>query len=424
MKEIKLEKIVVKNNRVDYFFMLSDKIQKYFKKDNHMFIEYNDDLSDVPKSILAIPFVSNVAPLAWITDSVVSVEELDQSFYKCLIKVRQGYQNMFPNVKFKGKVMAKTIIDNTYNPETEAAALFSGGLDAMTTFIRIRDKRPILITEYGWHEEDIVASEVWDADKENAINFAKKEGLNNILLQSNYGTFMVAENIDRDFRKKLNDSWWHGLHHGLAIISAPIPIAYKLKVKSIFIASSNSEQFSVPCASDPTVDNELRFGSGRVYHDGYELTRQDKIRVVTNHYGKINESIQLRVCFRNEDNCCNCEKCLRTILGIIAEGKNPYKYGFNIPSDFSLHVKAFFNKEIKFFTPTFISIYWILIQKRMEENQKKIIFNDLLDWFLTYNFKAERKKALLKYRATNFYPIVRRKINTRIRRVIDKVSEG
>ena len=66
---------------------------------------------------------------------------------------------------------------------------------------------------------------------------------------------------------------------------------------------------------DPTVDNEIRFASGKVFHDGYELNRQDKVKVVVDHYSEIKELVNIRVCFKNDENCCKCEKCLRTITG-------------------------------------------------------------------------------------------------------------
>lgn len=414
MKSIILDRIVVKNNRVDYFFSIKGDLQKYFKKNNHLFLEYNYDISDLPNSILVIPFVANIIPLVWITDSTIVVNEIDRNFFECLSKVKNGYQNMFPNVVFKGHIVVDKIIENVYIPEKEAASLFSGGLDALTTLIRIKEKNPILITEYGWHEDDLQYSDVWEADKANAINFAKVHGLDNILIQSNYGTFIVAGNIDRDFAKRLGDTWWHGLHHGLAIISAAIPMAFKLKVESIYIASSNSPLYLVSCASDPTVDNEIRYASGNVYHDGYELSRQDKVKVVVDYFSVSKEPVNIRVCFRKEENCCKCEKCLRTIIGIVAEGKDPNDFGFHIPNNISQHIKVALNEEVKFFTNTFIKIYWKIAQNRMEENHKNIPYKDLLEWFLEYNFESERKKALLKYRITKFFPILKRKIKIKI----------
>lgn len=261
MQKIILNKIVVNQNRVDYFFTIEGNLQKYFNRKNHMFLEYNHDISEIPNAILTIPFVANVMPLMWITDSTLTVDHLDKSFYDCLIDVKAAYQKMFPNIAFKGLLVVDKIEEHIYAPELKAASLFSGGLDAVTTFIRIKDKKPLLITEYGWHDDTVQESEVWNADKENAVSFAELYGLENILIQSNYGTFIHAQSIDYDYHKRLGDSWWHGLHHGLAIISAAIPIAFKLKIECIYIASSNSPLFQVACASDPTVDNNIRYAS-------------------------------------------------------------------------------------------------------------------------------------------------------------------
>lgn len=417
MKSIILDEIIVKGNRVDYFFRVNGKIKKYFKHSHHLFFEYNDDVSEIPISILTIPFVANVAPLAWITDSLISVEELDESFYDCLSNIKEAYQNMYPEVLFKGEILASSIVNNSYTPRYEAAQLFSGGLDALATYIRIKDKQPLLITEYGWHHNDINKSEVWDQDKKHVVGFAKDHGLENILVHSNYGTFLNSQVIDRDFLKKLGDSWWHGLHHGLAIISAAIPSAFKLNVECIYIASSYFEGYKAKCASDPTIDNEIRFASGRVFHDGYDINRQDKVKVVVDYYSNNNQQANLRVCFLNKENCCNCEKCVRTIIGVVAEGENPRNYGFNIPVDLSLHIVNFLEENVKFFTPARV-MQWNLSKKRMIENRDNILYKDLFDWFLDYDFVVERRKSLLKYRITKFFPIVKRKISTGLNRIL------
>ncbi|MFC0269948.1 peptidase [Metabacillus herbersteinensis] len=417
MNSIILDQVVVNNNRVDYFFSIKGNLQKYFKKENHMFLEYNYNISGIPKSVLSIPFVSNVIPLIWITDSTIQIDQLDKSFHDCLNNIKMAYQDMFSKIEFKGSIVVNKIVTNTFIPEREAASLFSGGLDALTTFIRIKDKNPLLITEYGWHENDIKYSDVWEADKENAVIFGKIYGLENSLIQSNYGTFIIATEINREYSNKLGDSWWHGLHHGLAIISAAIPIAYMLKVKCIYIASSNSPLYKVTCASDPTVDNEIKFASGMIFHDAYELTRQDKVKVVVDYYSGSKESVDIRVCFKNEENCCKCEKCLRTIFGIVAEGENPNDYGFALPNNISEHIKTSLNDEVKFFTDTFIIMYWIRIQHRMKENYNNVMYRDILDWFIDYDFATERKKALLKYRVTNLFPILKRKITNKVNRM-------
>lgn len=417
MRSIVLDKMDINKNKIDYYFSIEGKIQKYFNKKNYLFFEYNHNISILPKSILAIPFVANIAPLAWITDSTIKVNELDKSFYDCLSKIKKAYQNMYPNVSFKGKIIVENIVCNSYIPQYEAAQLFSGGLDALATYIRIKEKNPLLITEYGWHKEKTEENAVWEKDKTNVVGFAIRNELENILIHSNYGTFIKAQRIDSDFQRKLGDSWWHGLHHGLAIITAAIPTAFKFKVECIYIASSYFEGYKAKCASDPTVDNNIRFASGKVFHDGYEINRQDKVKIVVDYYSKMKELANLRVCFRKEENCCNCEKCVRTILGIVAEGKNPSNFGFNIPEDLSIHVQSFLEENVKYFTPARV-MQWNLAKSRMEENQHNILYQDLLRWFLHYNFVKERKKSLLKYRVTKFLPIVKRRISIGIKKMI------
>lgn len=413
METISLTRITVDKNKVDYYFSVSENLQKYFKESNHLFYEYNYDVSKIPKSILIIPFIANVMPLVWITDSCLQVDELDRTFYRCLSRIRTEYQRMFPNVKFKGRLKVNKTVENTYRPLHQAGALFSGGLDALTTFIRVKEKQPILITEYGWHENEPDYSAVWEADKSNAMSFATSNELDNILIQSNYGNFVNAKMIDRDFSKQLGDTWWHGLHHGLAIISAAIPTAYLLRIECIYIASSNTPSYPVACASNPAVDNEIKFASGHVYHDGYELSRQDKVRVLVEHFSQISKRVDVRVCFKNEENCCKCEKCLRTIFGIIAEGHDPREYGFNINGDIEKFLKTAIDDEVKFFTDAFIDIYWENIQNRMRTNYRHILFKELVVWFVHYNFHLERRRSLTRYRITNFFPIVKRKLRTK-----------
>ncbi|MDG5472616.1 peptidase [Jeotgalibacillus sp. ET6] len=412
-KEVVLEKLVTNQKRVDFYFNVKGGIQKYFKKSKHLFFKYNLDIEEVPTSILTIPFIANIIPLVWLTNSKIIVPELDRAFYDCLPKLKEAYQDMFPEVKLGGEISVSSIIENSYTPDHEAAQLFSGGLDALATFVRIREKKPILITEFGWHKDHIENSEVWIQDMLHVTEFGKRKKLSNMLIESNYGTFLNASIIDRDFAKKLGDSWWHGLHHSLAIISAAIPSAFLLKVECVYIASSFFEGFKAKCASDPTVDNQIRFASGRVFHDGYELNRQDKVGVLVNYCKKNNEYEKLRVCFLKENNCCNCEKCIRTMVGIIGEGENPEKFGFVTSTNLSTHIKVFLEENVKYFNGSKI-MQWNLAKYKMRENRENIQYQDLLEWFLNYDFALERKKSLIKYRITKFIPIIKRRIYTKL----------
>ncbi|MEG1254500.1 hypothetical protein [Clostridium sp.] len=410
MESIKLDRIELKNNRVDYFFTPSKGLRKFFDKEWHMFVEYDTDISNVPISILAIPFVANIMPLMWITDSVLWLEEIDRSYYDSIPKIKYAYQEMYSKYKLKGTVVTAKTINNKYIIQREAAQLFSGGLDAMATCIRISDKKPLLINIYGWYSKDIEPNKVFDSDKKNISEFALRNEFESKFVKSNFARFIISRAVDRTYGKKLKDSWWHGLQHGMAFIGLAIPLSYKYGVENLYIASSFTLGERHICSSDPSVDIEIKYASGGVVHDGFELTRQDKIRLVVDKQKKINSDYPLRVCSFNDKNCCKCEKCFRTILGLIAEGADISKFEFNIEGDLLSKFKEYLKKDIKFFPPTKI-LGWNNIKNRMATNLDNIIEIELVEWLLNYDLKKEKRKALLKYRVFYFFPILKRKIS-------------
>ena len=127
-----------------------------------------------------------------------------------------------------------------------------------------------------------------------------------------------------------NDGWWHGFQHGIGITSHAAPYVFMHKFKNIYIASTYSNKYKGTCASDPTIDNYLHMGKCATIHDGFEFSRQDKIRRICEYSRRTGMEIQLRVCWISSGgkNCCACEKCYRTICAILAEGENPASFGF------------------------------------------------------------------------------------------------
>ncbi|MBI6011088.1 hypothetical protein [Clostridium perfringens] len=411
---IKLDKIKKTKNRVDYFFSVSDSLKKFINN-NNMFIEYDYYIEDIPNSILVIPFIANILPLIWVVKGILWVEEVDENYYRSLFRIRSAYQDMYQNCDLKGNIITARIVKNEYNIVRESALLFSGGLDAMTTSIRISDKNPLLINIYGWHKDNIIYNEVFESDFKNISEFAIRNNFERTFIQSNFATIVNSEYFNKIYTKKLNDSWWHGLQHGISFIGHAIPIAYKFKIKDIYIASSFSiggKRYS--CSSDPAVDIETKYASGSVVHDGFELKRQDKVALVVKKQKEINSIYPLRVCSFNDKNCCKCEKCFRTILGLIAEGidKEGLKlFGFYIEKDLKVHFEEIMKNSIQFWgVERELLVHWPNIKKRIFENEDNISEKEFIDWFLNYDFLRERKKAIFKYRVLNWRKILKRKV--------------
>ncbi|EOU1946152.1 peptidase, partial [Clostridium perfringens] len=362
-----------------------------------------------------IPFIANILPLIWVVNGILWVEEVDENYYRSLFRIRSAYQDMYQNCDLKGNIITARIVKNEYNIVRESALLFSGGLDAMTTSIRISDKNPLLINIYGWHKDNIIYNEVFESDFKNISEFAIRNNFERTFIQSNFATIVNSEYFNKIYTKKLNDSWWHGLQHGISFIGHAIPIAYKFKIKDIYIASSFSiggKRYS--CSSDPAVDIETKYASGSVVHDGFELKRQDKVALVVKKQKEINSIYPLRVCSFNDKNCCKCEKCFRTILGLIAEGidKEGLKlFGFYIEKDLKVHFEEIMKNSIQFWgVERELLVHWPNIKKRIFENEDNISEKEFIDWFLNYDFLRERKKAIFKYRVLNWRKILKRKV--------------
>lgn len=414
MESVKLDKMIINKNRIDYYYKVSSGLQKYFSREHHMFVEYDVNIEKVPQGILVIPFVANVLPLMWLTNATLWIKEIDRDYYESLFRVKRAYQEMRPGYILRGRIVAAYMTTNKYDIERKALELFSGGVDALTTYIRIKDLNPLLLNVYGLHNKRIVYSKVFEADKKNIRGFAEENKVECSFAQSNFCTCILQLVVNKNYEKKLGDTWWHGFQHGMMFIAIAIPLAFYYKAENIYIASSFSFEEFYSCASYPTVDNEVRFGNvGGVIHDGFELSRQDKVSLIVQFQRNISKEFPLQVCSFNDRNCCNCEKCFRTILELIAEGADVKNFGFLLKDSVLNEMKQFLYNNIKFYTKK--NIYtWKTSISRIGSNYNNITEKELADWLLEYDFNREHRKALLKYRITQFLPIVRRRTKKKL----------
>lgn len=142
---IKLDEIVVSDNSCKFNYLVSSKLIKYFTGKDFT-INYDENICSVPKSILAIPFVCNVLPLVWLSDSTLFLEELDKDFYHSIKKFKKGYTVMFPDAAFKGNIKVEKLVDNKISHSDNSLMFFSGGLDSIYTLIRHYKENPVLFS--------------------------------------------------------------------------------------------------------------------------------------------------------------------------------------------------------------------------------------------------------------------------------------
>ena len=92
--------------------------------------------------------------------------------------------------------------------------------------------------------------------------------------------------------------------------------------------------------------------------------------------------MKLRVCWESAggSNCCHCEKCLRTILAIYAEGADPRDFGFDY-EDINTVGKWFRNTFSVSGTDERLLQRYLPIQETMRKNLTKKDIELGLRWF-------------------------------------------
>lgn len=138
-----------------------------------------------------------------------------------------------------------------------------------------------------------------------------------------------------------------------------------------------------------------------VIHQGYKYSRQEKLIKISNYIKKNKVNLQIRSCYMssNGDNCCICEKCCRTIIGIKLVGLDPNKYGFRIDKSIYDYIENKF-KNREWYLGKDEVFMWEDIQNHinLERYKNEIDLYKFLKWLKKSNIKefSKSKKFNIK----------------------------
>ena len=330
MKEIVLVQIDKAGNSIRYSYRADESLERFFS-DREFVIDYPENTESVPDAIAAVPFVANVLPIVWLTDSKLVVPELDEAFYNCIPEVKKGYENMYPETEFGGQIEVGKIVPCDRKAEQGKCAMFySGGVDSMESLYRHIEEKPTLISIWG---SDIAYDNVegWKILSTALEEAIRQYGLDSAVIRSRFREFDSERALDKKYSAQLQRGYWYGIKHAMGLLGHVAVYAYLHNLETMYIASSNCPaDGQIRCASDPRTDNHVRFAGCRVVHDGFELTRQDKVGNIVRYTKASGRVLPLHVCWETQTgrNCCKCEKCYRTMTGLILENADPADFGF------------------------------------------------------------------------------------------------
>jgi len=339
-KFIKISSVRASDNKLEVKLEFSKEIEKYFFK-NSFEVTYDMNIEDVDESILAIPAVCATIHVAWATGADLYVEKLDETFLSSLPKIRKVFEGFYPKFSSSGNIHVQKIITNKFN-NTQTALLFSGGLDSLVSYITHKDQHPILITLLK------PGNSKYNKEYHNKVRdfhrkFAEQEGLDIQFIETKM-TDELSDTLNnrllqREFKVY---NWWGGASHGLIVLGLCAPLTVK-RIGKVILASSYPKKIRKPAGSHYFAYTDFSWGDVKVFYDAGDLTRQGKIR----HVLKANPQYHkyMRSClFSNEGwpdfkECGYCEKCLRTIAGLILEGIDPNECNFDIKNNVLGYIK-------------------------------------------------------------------------------------
>jgi len=394
--EIVLDRPHVTCNEIKYRLRFSGPLRKYFINDAFC-VRYDSgvDLRDLAPSILTIPLVALTAPIAWAVGADVRLNAIDATYLRSLATVKDVYRSLHSNFSFSGDIRAERAVSNEFCGD-RTGMLFTGGVDSLTSYLRHREKKPDLISVWGLPDIYPFEEEFGDRMWSDADRFARLDGLEVIRIKTD-----MISNLNRDLlAKEFGLQWFRDAAFGLFLLGLCAPVTAARKIETVIIAAGRTQDCKGVCGSLPSIDNNVAWADVGVIHDGYEISRQQKIQ-----YLCAPENVRylsaLRVCWEwaFKKNCGNCEKCMRTIAGLAAGGVDPGNCNFDINETTFPHIKNCF-RQGKIALGDMQLFMWRDVQKHIPERVDADIYGsrEFLTWLKGYDlskYKASRLRNLL-----------------------------
>lgn len=339
LSEIKIEK-----HRITAF--PSQEVSKFLTEP--LFIHSEKlDLSNTPMDVACLPFVYNLAPIAWRVGGEWIVDELSKEAAENLELARLNMGELWPDYEWTGVIHGDSRASKL--SDEKPALLFSGGLDSTFTGMQILDKKPTLITIHGGRDLQLQDENAWAAVEKATKRFAQQHRLDSIQIKSNF-TITLTEEVDK-LCPGLPASWWASIQHGMGLAGVAAPVMFANGNSELFISATHTTGHQSGWGSHPKLDGILNWSAAKANHFGYDHDRTLKIKSLKELAEKHEVPVpELIVCTRRnrQGNCMRCPKCLRTMGSVLVNDFDPQEFGFGLAkNDAKSHLMGSIPSTIK-----------------------------------------------------------------------------
>jgi hypothetical protein len=411
---IRVDDLKAVDNRLFVKFCFSDRIRRCFNGDR-LFVTFDQNIEKVTKSILSIPALSVVVPVAWAVGADVYLESTDACFLRSLKNVESIFRKWFPRFSFSTEIHVDHIVSDASSGK-RVALLFTGGVDSLASYLRHKEQKPALISIWG---VDIPTCErrYWNLVKGKLQGFANQEGLDIHFVKTNASELINGELLDKNFLPA-GFNWCLAVSHGLVLVGAASPLLTP-QFGTLLVASSDCKNIWEPNGSFLFHHTDVSVGNTKVVYDNYELTRLEKVQSIlscnSRHFSNLivcSSSARFFATPRGPQalNCCVCEKCLRTITELALANIDPLRSNFSLrrPEDAFKLIKTRLNYGVLTSDRSLLRGEW----KDMQNNIVEISDNgketgngtqgarEFFEWFKT--FDLDRPVSALGCRHSTF----------------------
>ncbi|SDJ55806.1 hypothetical protein [Natronorubrum texcoconense] len=298
-------------------------------------VEYDVDLEGLPTEIATIPALAHVCPVAWANGVDVEVSAVDETFLQSLEEVREVLGRMYPSFIEGGEIRVGEVVDTRADRSPDefddSGLLFSGGIDSVASYVRQREETPTLISIQGW-VVGVEQDDRWEGAMTHIDTFAADRGLDVQNVRSNMLSCLDMPMLQAHYKRYVDGAWYSSVGHGIGLVALCAPLSHALGLGTIHIASSHTDEFDQPWGSHPSIDDNVRWTYTSGNHDGYVLSRQKKVELIADYAETEAETFPIRTCVHADrgGNCNECEKCYRTMVGMVLAGLDPNRFGYEM----------------------------------------------------------------------------------------------
>jgi len=253
-------------------------------------------------------FVIALLPMAMSIGEDIVIDGLISSELSYKIKLYQGYYNFFFKSKLKIiNINAKGYVKNK-NRKKATLCAFSGGVDSFYTLLNNLNKK----NNPYYQITDLLFIEGFDSHHNNESHFSSiRASYGKLATKLNLNLISMSSNIKEVLEPYVD---WGEISHGAVLAS--FGLILDKYVARFYIPSTFD--YGVPFAwgSNPVTDPLLGTEDVHIIHHGAGKTRMQKLEYISKYPITYK---YLRVCWEKQDglnNCCMCDKCIRTMVGL------------------------------------------------------------------------------------------------------------